>query len=142
LSKIALDFATIGAKRSAWYMLNSPFLEYKSELELNERVRIGLNLVEIMLNDNVADAAMFVLQELISDIDKLSPDDPSRLIFWDLQSRCFINLAEYSDAVSSLEQTLLLAKDSDVRDRLIAELSEIHFLHGEFEKVLKDSSWR
>lgn len=142
LSKIAFDFATIGAKRSAWYMLNSSFREHKSELELNERVRIGLTLVEIMLNDNVADAAMFVLQELISDIDKLSPDDPSSLTFWDLQSRGFVNLAEYSDAVSSLEQTLLLAKDSDVRDRLIAELSEIHFLHGEFEKVLKDSSRR
>ncbi|MGE0822585.1 MAG: SIR2 family protein [Candidatus Binatia bacterium] len=137
LFQIVADLRGIGYKRSAWDLVRAPFREHASELELRERVKIGLDIAELTLENNFAQDAMYVLEQLESDTQTLSPDDYDSLKvrFWDLQSKGYRDLGAYLQAVESIKQALALAKEQDVQERLTAELAEIHLLHGEIDEA-------
>lgn len=136
LSQIAFDLWQLGGKRRAWFILASTFDREASQLGSEERLEMGLKLAGMMLDDDEARSAAGILSQIQPDADRLTETDPRKADFWQMQSRCFVASCAYDQAIEAIRESLRLTRDQQTRERLEANLLEVHFLQGDLQKAL------
>jgi hypothetical protein len=140
LSDIAFEEWELGGKRRAWWSLGGPFQRDASSIEKDERIAIGTKLAQMMIDDNEPRSAAHILQLLQTDVAALANSDPNKLAFWRAQSRCWLDLGAYDEAVTAINEGMGLAADEATKQRLQADLAELHLLQGEVEKAMDSST--
>jgi hypothetical protein len=114
-------------------MLAGAFDRQASALSPTDRLRIGIELVQMMVDDEMPERATQVLQRLLSDAGHATIPSALTARFWQLQVRCFTDLCAYTEAIQAIGRGLATTSDEDSRARLLAERAEIHLLQGEEE---------
>lgn len=137
LSRIAFDLAKTGGRRSGWIMLNEPFLRLFAQTAVTNRIQIGVELANLMLDDDVANNAKTVCDHLAPDIEALSPDDPRVLQYWQCRCRCLVQLCAYEEAIAAFTHTKTLARTPEDMAAIEADIAEIHLLQGEIDRALQ-----
>lgn len=135
LGEISADFYRIGSLRRATTVMTGAFLTQHEHLEANERISIGLQLAQYLLEDNQPDQAAPVLSIVAPDADRLPGSDRRKSQYWQLQSRCWVALSSYEAAVQAITRAIDVTADPVASARLQAELAEIHFLQGNLDAV-------
>ncbi|HYV39716.1 MAG TPA: metallophosphoesterase [Gemmataceae bacterium] len=136
IGKISADLANLGERRKAWQILRGPFDRERRLLLRDERVTLGLQLVEYQVEDKNPEMAVRVLNELLTEADELPSSDPNKARFWQLQARCAAALSAYLDAVKALNRAIEVTSDPQAIIHLQAELAELHLLNGNLEQAL------
>ena len=103
----------------------------------DERLRIGIQLADMMLLDDAPDHAIRVTQAILGLADALPDGNPAKFMFWKLQGKCLEQMCDYHGATAALERAIGLAPDKQAKETLEAQLVEMHLLQGEFGNVLK-----
>jgi len=135
LQAVARDFWDLGAKRSAWIALWNPFSQKGGALKPIERLEMGIELAAWMLSDDEADQATRVLAGIRESAEAEGTNNKCRFQFWRTFGRCLSDANIYNGAVGAIEKAIGLAPDLAARIELTADLVELHFLHGEFQKA-------
>jgi hypothetical protein len=140
LWNIARFQSEVGGKRSAWMLLKGEFTRHGISLDNADQFEIGMWLLDAMLEDNSPREALEVVV-IIEQLDKyLSSDNNIKRRFLEFRARIMIEMCAYDDAVTSLEQAIQLSNDKKIRDRLVAELSELHLLQGAIDRALNSAN--
>jgi tetratricopeptide (TPR) repeat protein len=117
-------------------LLAQGFRQVGPSLEMHQRVSVGLKIAQMMIDDRMPDEAVHILQALENDATQLPDEDARKARYFQIQSKCFSELGAYSQAVKAIQQSIQLAPDADSRDRLRAELAELHLLQGRIDEAL------
>ncbi len=117
-------------------ILAGAFHREGSQLAIDEKLALGIRLAGMMIDDDEPKSAVTVLTQIQSDADRLPEVDPTKAAFWQMQSRCFTALCAYDQAIEAIGTSLKLTRDQYAKDRLRANLAEIHFLQGNLDKAL------
>jgi Calcineurin-like phosphoesterase len=139
VAPIAAEFFDNGSRRLAWHSFDSAFDREQQSLTTDERLSLGLQLARYLLEDGLPDMTAPVLATLQSEADRLPGSDPKKALFWQLQSRCWIGLSDYTSAVQALTRAIDITPDAGVCRQLQAELAELHFLQGNVDEALKST---
>jgi hypothetical protein len=136
LLELAQGLWEAGGHRQAALDLDSVFFRIQADLTGDERVRFGLELSEMLLEDGLERHAAQVLQPLESDVEvsDISPDMVAR--FRRLQVRCMNDQCAYREALESIDRALPHAAGEE-RARLQAQRGEIQLLQGELDEALR-----
>jgi tetratricopeptide (TPR) repeat protein len=137
LSEIAQDLWDLGGRRSAWMMLRDRFTRSATTLEPAERLRIGVCLATMQVEDKDADGAARTLHDLVPLADHLPDGDPEKAAFWRLWARCLTEAGYYGDATTALERAAALCPPDATREELRAQLGELHLLQGDPDAALR-----
>ncbi len=135
LLDIARELWQIGGRRTAWMILAGAFERDASALSPTDRLQIGIELAQMMVDDEMPQSSARVLHNLLHDARQPTVPASATAQFWQLQGRCFRDLCAYDDALGAIRQALTTASDENSRDRLMAERAEILLLQGEEEQV-------
>src|SRR5207249_4726222 len=92
LLDIARELWQIGGRRSAWMVLVGAFDRDSSALSPVERLRIGIELAQMMVDDEMPERAAPVLHSLLEDAGQATVPEALIALFWQLQARCFSDL--------------------------------------------------
>ena len=136
LTTFSVALAHLGDRQKAWAILMSAFNREKKALQSDQRLTIGLQLTQFLLEDKVADMAARVLNELRNDADQLPECDLRKGTYWELVGRCAVSLSAYQEAAEALKLAIALTQESAKKNQLIAELAELHLLRGNIDQAL------
>lgn len=133
---IAVDLAGVGAKRSAWALLNEHYHAKSQSLQPNERLQMGLTLAIMMIEDGYFYGAVNTLRPLLPLGEHLSEGDPMKTQLTMLWSKSLVSLGAYSEAVPFITRAIEVTSDGVVKEVLQAELAELQFLCGQIADAL------
>jgi hypothetical protein len=132
---IAWELWQTGGRTSAWMILAGAFDRQASGLSPTDRLRIGIELAQMMVEDQMSERATPVLQRLTRDAGDSTVPSSLTALFWQLQVRCFTDLCAYAEAVQAIRHALTATSDENSRARLLAELAEIQLLQGDEDQT-------
>jgi hypothetical protein len=137
LFDIARELWQKGGRRTAWMMIAGTFDREASALTTEHRLQYGMELAQMMLDDNAAESAGPILHALAHDAVMASVPDDLKLRFWQLQARGFDDLCAYDQTLQAIDRALTSNLDENNRSRLIAERAEIRMLQGDEDESLE-----
>jgi hypothetical protein len=137
LFDIARELWQKGGKRTAWMMIAGTYDREASTLTTEHRLQYGMELVQMMLDDDAADSAGPILYTLTRDAEMAFVREDLKLRFWQLQARGFGDLCAYDQALQAIDRALSSNLDQNNRSRLIAERAEIRMLQGDDDESLE-----
>lgn len=141
LVEVSNDLWTIGSKRSAIMTLVFEFDRSNQHLDVVNRIRIGTRLMEMCLEDGLANLAKgwgIVLQESVRTLDSTHPvvyPCLRTIVDW------FIALCGYEEANAAIAEAIAATTDQTEVELLNAKRNEIEYLRGNFVAV-KDETER
>jgi hypothetical protein len=133
LSGIAFDLFELGGCRSASALLVHRYRKDLQELEVEERMRIGLILLEWKVKDRDDFEACQLLAKLGPTFDELPRTDERKWQYTKLRIQALNIACAYTDAKSAISEALEWAPD-DERACLRADLAEMELLQGDFDQ--------
>jgi hypothetical protein len=133
--KLAQELWQSGGHRQAALDLNGVFTRNKADLAGDERVRFGLQLAEMLLDDGLERYAAHVLQPLAVDVEvsDISPDMAA--CYRRLHVRCMNVLCAHLETLEAIDRALPFAIGEE-RARLQAQRGEIQLLQGELDDAV------
>ena len=135
LLEIAKELWQLGGRRSAWMLLAGAFDRDASALAPADRLRIGIETSQMMVDDEMPDRAAPILDQLQQDAGNPTVPEELTVLFYQLQVRCFRDLCAYHQALQAIQNALTTTADEFSRTRLTAEWVEILLLQGEEERL-------
>ncbi len=132
LSNIAFDLFDLGGRISARWALYSRYLDGLQHLLLDDRVRIGMKLLEVLVADGQDFEAIQLLRKLAPSLHTLPQEDERRREYARLEIRALIAACAYAEAKAAIKSALQWASPEEAAS-LTAELTEIELLQGDFE---------
>lgn len=139
LVEISNDLWKIGSKRSAIMTLVFEFDRSNQHLDVVKRIEVGTRLMEMCLENDLADLAAgwgIVLQENVRTLDRSNP-----AVFPCLRAiaNWFIALCSYDQAMKAISEALEAASHVSDVTLLNAKRREIQFLQGNLSECIEDS---
>lgn len=134
---LAADLWNAGGHRRAAMAFSHRLLFRGQDLLISEHVEFSLDAAEWLLNDDLPSLASTHLAAIAG---KLETADAPRTHFGrfrHLRIRCMEALCAYNELLQAIEDALAGASP-EVRARLEAERSEIHFLQGKLPQAAAD----
>jgi hypothetical protein len=137
LFDLARELWQKGGKRTAWTMIAGVFQRESPTLSAENRLQYGMELAQMMLDDDASDSAGPILHDLARDAELTSIPGDLKGRFWRLQARGFGDLCAYDQALQAIDRALARPQDDESRLRLIAERAEIRMLQGDDDPSLE-----
>lgn len=134
MSQIAFDLWDLGGRTGARLALGSLFLNDMQHLGADERIRIGIELLKMLVDEKQAFEAGKIVERLSPDVNVLEASDPRKWQFMKQRIRALAALCDIDTLRDALRDALQWAP-SDQHGLLQAELSEIEMLHGGFSTL-------
>jgi hypothetical protein len=131
LSNIAFDLFELGGRVSARWALYFRYIEGLQHLSLDNRVRIGMKLLEVLVEDGQVDTMIEVLKRLGPSVQSLPSEDIRRRDYAKLEVKALISACAYPDAKAAIGSALEWASPQEAAS-FTAELAEIELLQGDF----------
>ena len=124
-----------GGRRRAAMAFSGRLTSRGEPLLASEFAEFALDAAEWLLDEDLPSLATYHLDAVGQRLGgaEISAQYPAR--FQQLRVRCMDALCAYKEVLRAVEEALPHA-DDDERDRLEAELSEIHFLQGNFAQAI------
>jgi hypothetical protein len=132
LSNIAFDLFDLGGRTSARWTLYSRYIEGMQHLSLDDRIRIGMRLLGVLVEDGYDFQAMELVQKMASSFQALPQDDKRRFEYAKLEIKALVSACAYPEAKAAINSALQWASPEDTAS-LTAELTEMELLQGDFE---------
>lgn len=135
--ELAHELWRVGGHRTAALDMNDLLFREGTNLSRNERMRFGLDVAEMLLDDELERYAASVLQRLLSDVE--APDIPAEAAgqFRRLHIRCMNELCAYHETLAAIDRALLLTMGEE-RTRLQAQRAEIQLLQGHLDEAVRN----
>jgi hypothetical protein len=133
LSNIAFDLFDIGGRTSACWTLYFRYLKDLQHLPLEDRVRIGTKLLEVLVANGQDFETMQLIQKLTPSFEAIPQEDNRRRAYANLEIRALISACAFSEAKDAITSALQWASPEESAV-LTAELVEIELLQGVFEQ--------
>ena len=133
LSNIAFDLFDLGGRISARWALYHRYLESLQHLSLDDRLRIGTRLLEVLVDDGQDFEAAQLLQKLTPLFQTLPISDERKGAYAKLEIRTLIAACAYEEAKAAITAALQWAAPAE-KASLTADLAEIELLQGDFEQ--------
>ena len=124
-----------GGHLTAALEMSTVFERESDKLASNERLRIGLEIANMLLETRLERPAASVLQRITADVERSEVNADFRDQFSAAHIKCMNNLCAYDETIAAIHRALEFASPLE-RERLIAQRSEIHFLQGDFDEAL------
>jgi hypothetical protein len=131
LSKICFDLFELGGRRSARSALCSRYLKDLQNVPLNDRIRIGLKLLELLVDDGQDLEAAQLIEKLSPSVNTLPEDDDRKWQYTKLEIRALIAACAYDNARVAIKAARKWAPDKETTS-LTADLVEMELLQGDF----------
>jgi SIR2-like domain len=125
----------VGGQLTAALDMNSIFEREGDKLSPEDRVRIGLEIADLLLEAQLDRFALSILQRLAIDIERSDFRGDVRQQFNTIQARCMNNLCAYGETVTAINRAIEFATGHD-RSRLEAQRAEIQLLQGELQEAI------
>ncbi len=136
LAQLSRDLWNIGSRRSAWMCLNGPFQEGYGALTAAQRVAIGCQLLEMVIEDGAPDAVKQCVGQLQEEIRCLSAADAERKApAQELLAEWLFQECAYREAVDAFTLAREYASGTERAATIDARLRELHYLQGDLEKA-------
>lgn len=130
LAEVAFDLWELGSRRSAWMALYSAYPKFCASLAQDKRIKLGVRLLEMLLEDGKPDMAQSWIGSFHEDCEKLPLSDPLRARGQRTVAEWCYQMGE-TDHAQSLFQALLTAEeDEEQRDMMSARITEMQLLLG------------
>jgi SIR2-like domain len=133
--ELARELWQAGGHRQAALDLDHVFLQTRDKLARDERVRFGLDVAEMLLEDGLEQMASHVLQPMQADVE--GADIPSKQLdrFHRLHVQCLNDLCACKETLDAIGRALPRTTGQE-RARLQAQRAEVHLLQGELDQAV------
>ena len=133
LSNIAFDLFDLGGRASARSFFHSRFLQGFDHLQVNDRIRIGIRLLEVLVHDGQDFEATQLIERLAPSLQTLPQDDDRKREYARLAIKALVSACAYLEAKSAIQSALQWAPQPETA-ALTADLVEIELLQGDIEQ--------
>lgn len=133
--ELAQELWQAGGHRQAALDLNGVFTRTKADLTGDERVRFGLRLAEMLLDDGLERYAAHILQPLAVDVDVSDISQDIVACYRRLHVRSMNVLCAHLETLEAIDRALPFAIGEE-RARLQAQRGEIQLLQGELDDAV------
>ncbi len=131
LSRVSFDLFELGGCRSARSALFGRYLSDLHHLPLDDRIRIGITLLEWLVDDGQCFEAGQLLEKLAPEAQTLPRSDNRKWQYTLLEIRVLNAACAYNEAISAIENALKWAPEGE-KASLNAEMAEMELLQGDF----------
>jgi hypothetical protein len=131
LGRISFDLFELGGRRSARSALHRRYLTHLHLLTLDDRLRVGLRLLEWLLDDGQAFEATKLVEALAPSAQPLPQGDGRKWEYTRLKILALTSANAYDEVKAELRSALEWAPH-EAKASLAADLAEIMLLQGDF----------
>ncbi len=137
LSNIAFDLLDLGGRTSARAVLYSRYANGLQHLQLDDRIRIGMKLLEVVVDDGQHFESTQLIQQLAPSFQSLPQDDDRKHKYAMLEIKALISACAYPEAKAAIQSALQWVSPAEAVS-LSADLAEIELLQGDFGQNQED----
>jgi hypothetical protein len=131
LSNIAFDLFGLGGRRAARSLLHNRFSNDYQQLAFDDRVRIGLCLLEWQIDADNDHEAVQLLDKLGPEFEALQSSDERKVAFTRLRIKVLDMQCAYDETKAVILKSIETATSLE-RTAMEADLAEMRLLHGDF----------
>jgi hypothetical protein len=132
---LARELWRVGGRRTAALDMNGVFTHEAANLDPGERVPLGLDVAEMLLDDELERMAASILEQVLPDLEISGIPAGVLARFRQLHLRCLTDLCAYRETLEAIARALPHAWGEE-RQRLEVQRAEVHLLQGELGEAL------
>lgn len=136
LRQIVEDLWEIGGKRSAWIRFKSGFERHNGALMPKERLKMGIALASMMMQDKASERAVRLLKELEGLTEHIPGEEELKLAFFKTYATCLVGTYKYEEGLVAIRRAMDLSPDEEARRIIRVQLTEAQLLMGNLDEAL------
>jgi hypothetical protein len=134
--ELAKELWCLGGRRRAALDMHAAFSHHADGMPSDERVRLGLETAEMLLDDDNARLSAGVLQTIGKDLAMPAVSLAARHRFDQLHVQCANDLCAFGETLAAIGRALRCA-DNGEKARLEAQRAEIQMLQGKMDDAVR-----